>query len=325
MERRKDLDFAKGIGIILMVLGHCYSTGNGTYILRWLYSFHMPLFFIIPGIVYGIYRRHTADSVWNVAKKKAKRLLIPYFFFATATAIAFCVWGRRTLDDFGTYMWRIVTLQGINAMWFLPCFLASELIFLTANRAKHATAYNILIVLAGMMAVCFPVLREVAPSLQRIVIGCAFMSLGFLGAKIYTASFRLPLWLGCVACHLALAIPNVRVDLAYGIYGNPVLYYLNGLLGTFAAIQAFAYLAKYRLSRFIVWLGENTIIVLCTSNLVIEILRLIDYKLTDSVLPSLGTAEGICLCALVMLTEIFIILFCNKYLAVLCGRKSAAR
>jgi len=54
MERRKDLDFAKGVGIMLMVLGHCYSAGNGTYILRWLYSFHMPLFFIIPGIVSGI-------------------------------------------------------------------------------------------------------------------------------------------------------------------------------------------------------------------------------------------------------------------------------
>lgn len=70
MERRKDLDFAKGVGIMLMVLGHCYSAGNGTYILRWLYSFHMPLFFIIPGIVSGIYRRHTTGSVWNVAKKR---------------------------------------------------------------------------------------------------------------------------------------------------------------------------------------------------------------------------------------------------------------
>lgn len=50
MERRKDLDFAKGIGIILMVLGHCYSAGNGEHILCWLYSFHMPLFFIIPGM-----------------------------------------------------------------------------------------------------------------------------------------------------------------------------------------------------------------------------------------------------------------------------------
>ena len=219
-------------------------------------------------------------------------------------------------------MWRIVTLQGINAMWFLPCFLAVELIFIAANRAKHAAVYNVLIALAGMLAVCFPVLREAAPGLQRIVIGCAFMSLGFLGAKIYTSSFRLPLWLGCVALQFALAIPNDRVDMAYGIYGNPVLYYANGLLGTFAAIQAFACLAKSRLGSLIVWLGENSMIVLCTSSLVIEILRLLDYKLTDSVLPSLGTAEGIVLCALAMLIEIPIIIFCNRYLYDLLGKKN---
>lgn len=129
MERRKDLDFAKGIGIILMVLGHCYSEGNGTNLLCWLYSFHMPLFFIIPGIVYGTYRRPSTISFWNIVKKKAKRLLVPYFFFATITAVFLCILGRRTMDVFGTYMWRIVSLQGINAMWFIPCFLVSELFF----------------------------------------------------------------------------------------------------------------------------------------------------------------------------------------------------
>lgn len=321
MERRKDLDFAKGVGIILMVLGHCYSAENGTYILRGLYSFHMPLFFIIPGIVYGIYRRHTTDSAWNVAKKKVKRLLIPYFFFATATAIALCVLGRRTLEDFGTYMWRIVTLQGINAMWFLPCFLAVELIFIAANRTKRATACNAVIALAGMMAVCFPVLRQAAPGIQKVIIGSAFMSLGVLCAKIYTAPIKFPLWIGCVVLHLALAIPNDRVDMAYGIYGNPILYYVNGLLGTFVVIQGFACLEKSRLGSLIVWFGENSMIVLCTSSPVIEILRLMDYKLANSVLPSLGTAEGIILCALAMLMEVFIILFCNRYLSVLFGKK----
>ena len=37
------LDVLKGIGIILVVIGHIYS--NQT-IFNWLYSFHMPLFFL---------------------------------------------------------------------------------------------------------------------------------------------------------------------------------------------------------------------------------------------------------------------------------------
>lgn len=43
------LDWAKVIGLYLMVLGH---TGGGLFFWgKWLYSFHMPLFFIISGIL----------------------------------------------------------------------------------------------------------------------------------------------------------------------------------------------------------------------------------------------------------------------------------
>ena len=79
MERRKDLDFAKGIGIILMVLGHCYSAGNGEILRLWFYSFHMPLFFVIPGIVER--GRVHAPSFSVLLKKRVRALLIPYYFW----------------------------------------------------------------------------------------------------------------------------------------------------------------------------------------------------------------------------------------------------
>lgn len=52
------LDYAKAIGIILVVLGHVINTqGNilpsGKIVLQYIYSFHMPLFFIISGIIIG--------------------------------------------------------------------------------------------------------------------------------------------------------------------------------------------------------------------------------------------------------------------------------
>ena len=43
------LDVLKGIGIILVAIGHIYS--NQT-VFNWLYSFHMPLFFLAAGWVY---------------------------------------------------------------------------------------------------------------------------------------------------------------------------------------------------------------------------------------------------------------------------------
>lgn len=52
-ERLSWLDVLKGIGIILVVMGHIYSN---SIIFNWLYSFHMPLFFFAAGCVYKIGR-----------------------------------------------------------------------------------------------------------------------------------------------------------------------------------------------------------------------------------------------------------------------------
>lgn len=55
------LDYAKGIGIFLVVLGHTLRAMVNSEILessitvnsidRWIYAFHMPLFFLISGLL----------------------------------------------------------------------------------------------------------------------------------------------------------------------------------------------------------------------------------------------------------------------------------
>ena len=45
---------AKGSAIALMVFGHTFSTYQNTPIMVWIYSFHMPLFFLTTGILYGV-------------------------------------------------------------------------------------------------------------------------------------------------------------------------------------------------------------------------------------------------------------------------------
>lgn len=74
------LDYAKAIGIILVVLGHVINTqGNilpsGKIVLQYIYSFHMPLFFIISGIIIG--NKINKYSILNVFKN----LFIPYIFW----------------------------------------------------------------------------------------------------------------------------------------------------------------------------------------------------------------------------------------------------
>ena len=63
----------KGVGILLVILGHCMLFENP--INRIIYSFHMPLFFILSGYVYNIkYKDLQKEFIF----KKLKMLL--YYF-----------------------------------------------------------------------------------------------------------------------------------------------------------------------------------------------------------------------------------------------------
>ena len=66
------VSFAKGIGIMLMVLGHTFFSAYG-YAL--IYMFHMPLFFFLSG--YCFRNSHLSDF-GNFAKKRIRKIYIPF-------------------------------------------------------------------------------------------------------------------------------------------------------------------------------------------------------------------------------------------------------
>ena len=50
MRKRIDfIDYSKGLGIFFVVFGHVYCGNN--IVTNWIYSFHMPLFFILSGFL----------------------------------------------------------------------------------------------------------------------------------------------------------------------------------------------------------------------------------------------------------------------------------
>lgn len=82
-ERYNELDLMKGIGIILVYLGHSFNlkglVGNSIYSYLWntIYSFHMPLFFLISGFLMNNGKDIQLKKYYT---HKIKRILVPYFF-----------------------------------------------------------------------------------------------------------------------------------------------------------------------------------------------------------------------------------------------------
>lgn len=78
MEKRKRyIDIAKGIAMILVIMGHCKYVNQ--YLDIWIYSFHMPLFFILSGMTFSIKNK---SNLKEFIKNKFFKLLIPYILLS---------------------------------------------------------------------------------------------------------------------------------------------------------------------------------------------------------------------------------------------------
>ena len=80
--RREDIDIAKGIGELLVIIGHTFSSVMGSTALMnsiytIIYSFHMPLLFFVSG--YFSKKLLSCECKPKAIKDKAHRLPIPYF------------------------------------------------------------------------------------------------------------------------------------------------------------------------------------------------------------------------------------------------------
>ncbi len=101
--RMLDIDQAKGFTIFLVVLGHIVSTHDPArdaawydLLIRLIYSFHMPFFMYLSGLVYFYTYKAPADfdSYLVGVKKRANRLLAPFLLFSLLVVVGKAVSAR---------------------------------------------------------------------------------------------------------------------------------------------------------------------------------------------------------------------------------------
>ena len=131
------IDMAKGIGIILVVYGHLGFASES--VLTWITSFHMPLFFILSGMLLS-HTNSVTYSMKDFISKKAKALLTPYFTFSFLSILF------SAILDFSTFtaylpdaLMQTFSFYGISVLWFLPALFFGETIFLWLR--KHTSFF----------------------------------------------------------------------------------------------------------------------------------------------------------------------------------------
>lgn len=318
-KRYIELDCAKGLAILLLIFSHCFP-GEGI-IKTWIFSFHMPIFFIICGILQ--YNKTSQGISYGqflpYLKKRTKQLLIPYYFWGMILIIFYQVLkiisGMRLTVD--TYLFALLTWQGIDSLWFIPCYLIAEVMFIFIYlRLKNGTrkvTFVILIILVFTGSITGMPELGVLRLAMKCIIAFIFIACGYYVAK-YIQSVSILMGYCCLSIGSIFSEVNGFVGIGALRLNNPFLFFLNGFLISVAIINIFNNF-KNKHKSWITWLafwGRNSIVILCTNNLLIEIIRLIDYKLSGNWLLNTGVVGAIIMTISIILIEWGMVILCRQ-------------
>lgn len=319
-KRLEYLDMARGVSVMLVALGHIYK--NRSNLVRiWLYSFHIPIFFIISGYL-AKHSDYDKYSIKELIKKKFRTLIIPYVSFSVISAIFYIFFsyikGEDVLWTTKDMFYRIVTFRGLCATWFLFCLFGCEILFFILKKTiKNKYVFNIVLIALFVFSLLglFPEDNIMCIPL-RIFTALGFYALGYYGYNIKIKIKRENIFIFCLlAVNIIMTIYNGHVELYLLIYNNPFIYVINSVVGSMFIILL---CKKLKVNRIINYFGKNSIVILVTHFILVSALIEFYAKIIGSFNEYV---DGLIILVVAMIIEAGLIKIINKYLYMLLGKK----
>ncbi len=293
------VSIARGLGIILVVLGHSFDPFS------WypIYSYHMALFFLLAGYVFNPCHR---EDPKRYVLARAKRLLAPYclynLLFAGLTALAAATLGLWT--DLAPFSLRALVFEPLttghqfplyNGGWFLVTLFFVQLAYLPLPRvlggdgpARELAATGLLALACVLVGKGFD-LSPIGTQLGKVGFGLFFYACGrrardwdglsgWISARGVTASVVSAVLLSGLGATTAYNLSTMSFP------GNPLLVFFTSLSGSLLVFWLARQLAAAsRPAGLLVLLGDNTVPIMC--------LHLLFFFLLNALLIPLSGAD----------------------------------
>ena len=261
------VDMARGFGILAVVLSHVIS---GHPVARWLFTFHVPLFFFLSGYLF-----RAKKPFGDFLKGKCRGLLLPYGTLAVPMILAE---GYLTTARGNSILPRVLTLTGqvlvqrrMWTLWFLACLFLLELgCYFLVRRVKKPGWLAVIAAAGGCLGVAYG--RLGGPALPWNLDLCFSALPFFLGGYLFqgregwlreNARSRKGIlaFLALGALNLGAGAPGILgktevLDLFGSQYGIPPLSYL----AAFAGIGAVCIAACWFCWKPIEYIGQNSLV-----------------------------------------------------------------
>lgn len=276
MERIKYIDYSKGLGILLIIFAHCIQYFESMWrINSYVCSFHVPIFFIAAGLL-AYHKREEKLKLSEVARKRAKMLLIPYAIFSVINSglKLSVLFVKHSLDaDVLLMEMKELLITGNGTVWFLFTLFGIEMLFLIFNCVGGINRNTIMGV--AILFLCAPYLlfglqcNSFGIVVLRIIGGMGYYLIGYLiSPYIYKVSKGILLLISLVGVSvggIAFVLVGSNYSFFNGIFANIFGSLVCSLFSGIGFISFMRWIEVYNIkwiSNILSYYGRNSLIVM---------------------------------------------------------------
>lgn len=300
-QRMPWVDAAKGFGIFLVVIGHSLRGVDAAGLIdpvvfstidQRIYSFHMPLFFMISGLFFlpQLKKQSTHDFLWSRCFRLIYPLVLWTYIFAGLKLTADFLAGRPV--DLAHLL--ILPFPGQWHFWFLWALFLVQLLLLTAKPLLAIVTIRFFAVSALGVSVLLlllqNVLHETVPWAEGLVIALPYFAIGMLLGQLMNRLPPIPVLLPVATfCVLIWLEPEIA---AAGLLAQTGL----ALVLSCCVLAVFSRLSDERLVRMAAVLGVASMAIFVSHTIFSAVLRelLLSAGVTDVAIHlSSGIAAGL--------------------------------
>lgn len=332
-EREKWVDIAKFLGVILVFLGHLLYYADFSRLNQFIYSFHIPMFFVLSG--YLVKRKET-ESFCGFIKKKFLRLIVPTIIYVLLTLpVYFIKLESFSLVDFisDLFFFRGLVLYNSPCWYFIVLFevlLIERLLNIKQSKVIIKSVYLTIFLVAGWLIHDYAIF--IPFGLDKAIIATAFLIVGLL-VKDFVKSdlFKKAqdkkilgrvlffLILGALCIILGVVV-NPKVSFYRMTLNHFWAFIFSGITGSLAFFIFCKFIEKITFESFC-YLGRNSLFIIGTHYVFVTIFEILsgifEIKYTKVCL-----LVGIIFIASVVFAYFWVIKFLDKRLPLLLGKRN---
>lgn len=281
-ERIEWIDVAKGVGLLCVILGHLKTP----YLTFWIYTFHMPLFFFLSGVVFS----GDKYSFKEFLKRKIYSLVIPYFVLGSIIFVFLSFYYHCLSCEYNSIFDDINMLKSFLiqkhfwTVWFLACLFIVEIVYYIINKInKSLIVSSILSFIILIIGLCLKKIFEdgLPWNIDVAFVAQIYFHLGYIFKKEqifdklknfkrlnYLLLCLIFLFVNVFTSVLSSKVTGKTMDMSIGMYGFFPLTFISSISGILFIIMCSN---KFGIKPLI-YLGQNTMVIFSLHSRVVIVL-----------------------------------------------------